>query len=133
MNMTFNKRIRFWKDKVVTLDLPKAEIEHSLELADRARTARNHRDLLLHGMCYKAPDGRRMAFSFSAKVDKPQHIPVSEEKILKIAREIRVATVDVLSHLQKVAILGQRTLQERYGVKAPPRANRPKPSTPRKP
>jgi hypothetical protein len=132
MNITFNKRIRFWKEHVLTLDLPQPTIKKSLTLADRARTARNHRDLLLHGMSYKAPDGRYMAIYTRAK-GKEQHIPVSEQKILKVAHEIRVATADIFEHLEIVSRFALKTLQERYGVQAPPRANRQSPSTPDKP
>jgi hypothetical protein len=89
LEITFNKRIRMWKDLADALPLDPELKQRNLALADRAREARNHRDLLLHGMTRRHPDGQMKANHLPRKEkQEPQHIPYPPSKVLAVAGEI---------------------------------------------
>ena len=89
LDITFNRRIRMWKDALALLPVQDDLKTQSLELAERARNARNHRDILLHGETRRDAKGRMTANHLPRKRgQKIQYVPYPPEKILKIAGEI---------------------------------------------
>jgi hypothetical protein len=89
LDITFNRRIRMWKDAVALLPVQEDLKRESLEVADRARNARNHRDILLHGETRRDAGGRMTANHLPRKRgQKVQYVPYPPEKVLKIAGEI---------------------------------------------
>jgi len=89
LDITFNRRIRMWKDAVALLPVQEDLKRESLEVADRARNARNHRDILLHGETRRDAEGRMTANHLARKRgQKVQYVPYPPEKVLKIAGEI---------------------------------------------
>jgi hypothetical protein len=134
LEISFNKRIRLWKDTVVRLPFGKKRIQHSLDLADRARTARNHRDLLLHGATYKAPDGRFMAHHWPKKQDQEvQRLHYPAERVMGIAKEIRNVHIDILGSIAKISGELARRYARKSGKPVRPRGSYPTPATPDKP
>lgn len=131
--ITFNKRIRLWKDMVAKIPLPKESKDRNIELADRARTARNHRDLLLHGLIDKTKDGRVTAIRPNAKAKKIQRIPITEAETLNVAEEILLATSDILSAIVEVNALLRAAFLQKSDEEDRLRGSRPSPSTPDKP
>lgn len=89
LDITFNRRIRLWKDAVALLPVQDGLRRESFELADRARNARNHRDIFLHGETRRDAKGRMTANHLPRKRDqKVQYVPYPPEKVLQIAGEI---------------------------------------------
>jgi hypothetical protein len=116
LDITFNKRIRLWKDTIAELPLDQTTKTQSLELAERARDARNHRDILVHGMTRRRPDGTMVANHLPRKKgQKVQHIPYPPEKILKIAGEIIGVQADIILLMTRMMALIVETSEKRRG------------------
>lgn len=89
LDITFNRRIRKWKDTVALLPMEDDLKTQSLELAERARNARNHRDMLLHGETRRDTKGLMTANYLPRKRgQRVQYVPYPPEKVLKVAGEI---------------------------------------------
>lgn len=102
IDMAFSKRIRLWKDTVEALPLDPSLKAVSHALADKARNARNDRDLLVHGYTYKRASGKYMAMHFPKHPGIPQPREYSEQDALDLAAEILSLTSALLEHMEKV-------------------------------
>lgn len=115
LDMTFNRQIGFWKDTAKKLKNPELAAK-SLKLAEKARTYRNHRDLLVHGIVTHDSKGEYFATPMSSKKTKKrgtQKVPVPTSKILKNASETRALTRELLHHLGSIAAYARTSLEAR--------------------
>jgi hypothetical protein len=115
LEITFNKRIRMWKDLMDVVPLDATFKGRNLALADRAREARNQRDLLLHGETRRHPDGQMKALHPPRKHgQKLQHIPYPPSKVLAVAGEI----LDLNASVTHLMVQTMQALLESSGKKS---------------